>query len=233
MKVYHGSYTAIETIDFSFSRKRRDFGRGFYVTRLFSQAEYWAARKGDDHDTEGVVTVFDFDEDVFEDDTLKILRFDGYSEAWFDFIVLNRLNKKEQPTHDYDIVEGPVADDDIATRVYDYLAKKVSKKQFLNELSHKTPTHQICFCTVRSLQALELDKSSIDVETVHIDNDVVKSLMADFGISEKDAMDIYYTSATYTRLADESTRFYEKPWREIYGMLKQELDARCEKRNEL
>jgi hypothetical protein len=67
MKVYHGSYMAIENIDFSFSRKRRDFGRGFYVTKLLSQAEYWAARKGDDNDTEGVVTEFDFDEDSFDE----------------------------------------------------------------------------------------------------------------------------------------------------------------------
>jgi len=34
MKVYHGSYTEIETIDFSYCRKRRDFGKGFYVTKI-------------------------------------------------------------------------------------------------------------------------------------------------------------------------------------------------------
>jgi hypothetical protein len=49
MKVYHGSYTAIDTIDFSFCRKRRDFGEGFYVTKILSQAEYWATRKGEDN----------------------------------------------------------------------------------------------------------------------------------------------------------------------------------------
>jgi len=223
MKVYHGSYTAIENIDFSFSRKRRDFGRGFYVTKLRSQAEFWAARKGDDNDIEGVVTEFDFDEDSFDDDTLKILRFAGYSGAWLDFVVRNRLNKKNEPAHDYDIVEGPVADDNIAARVYDYLVKKITKKQFLLELAHKTPTHQICFCTVRSLQALELNKKGVDVETIHIDNDVVKSLMAGFGMSEAKAMDAYYTSATYARLADEATGLHREPWQKIYEMLKQEL----------
>ena len=43
MKVYHGSYLAIENIDFSFCRKKRDFGKGFYVTKIRSQAEYWGA----------------------------------------------------------------------------------------------------------------------------------------------------------------------------------------------
>ena len=76
MKVYRGSYVAIEHIDFSFCRKWRDFGRGFYVTKIREQAEYWAIRKGDDNDTEGILTGFEFDESFFDDEDLKTLRFD-------------------------------------------------------------------------------------------------------------------------------------------------------------
>jgi len=223
MKVYHGSYTAIEDIDLSKSQRGKDFGRGFYVTKLRKQAEFWAKKIGKRKKTEGIVTEFDFDEDAFEDDMLKVLRFDAYSEDWLDFIVLNRLNKKQQQAHDYDIIEGSVADDDIAARVYDYVAKKVSRKQFLEELKFKTPSHQICFCTVRSLQSLELHKEKIDVEIIHIDNDVVKSLMTDYGISETEAVNIYYKSNTYTQLADETTGLYKKTWNEIYEILKMEL----------
>ena len=32
MKVYHGSYTAIEKIDLNRCEVGKDFGRGFYVT---------------------------------------------------------------------------------------------------------------------------------------------------------------------------------------------------------
>ena len=223
MKVYHGSYTVIENIDFAFCRKRRDFGKGFYVTKILSQAEYWALRKGEDNDMEGIVTEFEFDESFFEDDDLNILRFNAYSEEWLDFVVKNRLNKKDNQAHDYDIVEGPVADDDIATRVYDYIKKKVSKKQFISELIPKKLTHQICFCTVRSLQALELHKEHIDVETVHIDNNVVQALMTDYGMKDTEATKIYYTSNTYTQLVNETTGFYLKPWTEIYSMMEEEL----------
>ena len=223
MKVYHGSYTAIENIDFSFCRKKRDFGSGFYVTKLFSQAEYWATRKGEDNDMEGIVTEFEFDDSFYEDRDLKVLRFEGYSEKWLDFIVANRLNNTKQQIHDYDIIEGPVADDDIATRVYDYLKRKVSKQQFLKELSRKIPTHQICFCTVQSLQALELNTGIIDVETIHIDNEVIQSLMIDYGKTEVEAMHIYYTSKTYTQLADGITEYYKKSWHEIYEMVQMEL----------
>jgi len=223
MKVYHGSYIAIETINFSFCKKRRDFGKGFYVSKLFSQAEYWAIRKGEDNDTDGIVTGFEFDESFFEDEDLKVLRFDGYSEAWLDFVVRNRRNNKTHQVHDCDIIEGPVADDDIATRVYDYLNGKISTGQFLKELAFRSPSHQICFCTVRSLQALELNKAKIDVETIHMDNDVVQALMTDYGIREIEATTIYYTSKTYTRLADETSGLYHKSWQEIYEMLKKEL----------
>ena len=223
MKVYHGSYTAIENIDFSFCRKKRDFGRGFYVTKIRSQAEYWANRKGEDNDVEGVVTKFEFDESFFEDEDLKVLRFDGYCKEWLDFVVENRINKKNSQTHDYDIVEGPVADDDIATRVYDYIKNKVSKEQFLSELVRKSPTHQICFCTMQSLQALELPKYSIDKKIINIDKENVKCLMIDYGLSEREATDIYYTSNTYTQLADENTQFYKKTQQEIYEILQIEL----------
>jgi hypothetical protein len=33
MRVYHGSYTAVTTIDLSKCEPKRDFGRGFYVTK--------------------------------------------------------------------------------------------------------------------------------------------------------------------------------------------------------
>ena len=231
MKVYHGSYTAIENIDFSFCRKRRDFGKGFYVTKIFSQAEYWAIRKGDDHDTEGVVSEFEFDENFFEDNDFKTLRFGSYSEQWLDFVTLNRINKGESQAHDYDIVEGPVADDDIATRVYDYMKGKVSKEQFLRELTLKRPTHQICFCTLQSLQTLELCIDTIAPEIIHIGNDVVKALMTDFGLSELEATKMYYKSATYTRLANKETLFYLKPWYEIYQRLLNENSLIANTRN--
>ena len=56
MKVYNGSYIEIETIDLSKGELQRDFGRGFYVTKLTEQAEYWATRKGNFNKTKGCVT---------------------------------------------------------------------------------------------------------------------------------------------------------------------------------
>jgi hypothetical protein len=43
--------------------------------------------------------------------------------------------------------------------------------------------------------------------------------MTDYGINEMEAIDKYYTSNTYTQLANETTEFYKKDWVEIYEML--------------
>jgi len=44
MKVYHGSYTEIDVIDLSLCKTGKDFGRGFYVTKLRKQAEEFAQK---------------------------------------------------------------------------------------------------------------------------------------------------------------------------------------------
>jgi hypothetical protein len=155
MKVYHGSYKEIEIIDLTKCKPHKDFGRGFYVTNIRSQAEYWAKRMGRDHDTEGYVTEFTFYENAFNYWELRVLRFDSYTEEWLDFVVLNRNPTSPIPSHDYDLVEGPVADDDVTHRIIDYLRENLSKIYFLKELSYHKPTHQICFCTLKSLQMLE------------------------------------------------------------------------------
>jgi len=224
MIVYHGNYTEIDEVDLSFCQKERDFGRGFYVTNIRSQAEQWAARKGRWHKVQGVVTAFEVNEDVFRMLKLSVLRFEGYTEDWLDFIILNRGNKSEQQAHSHDVVEGPVADDEVAARIDDYLVGAVSREQFLAELKYKLPTHQICFCTVRSLQALVSQRAKIDVKIAHIDYDVVKALMLDYQKTEVKALDIYYTSKTYSLLADEATELYKKTWQEVYELLKQELN---------
>ena len=44
MFLFHGSYAEIQKPDVHFSRKRLDFGRGFYLAKDYLQAEKWAQR---------------------------------------------------------------------------------------------------------------------------------------------------------------------------------------------
>ena len=222
MKVYHGSFVAIEEIDLNYCEVGKDFGKGFYVTKLLEQAKTWATRKGKEKRTESVVTEFEFDEDICRVMKLKMLYFEDYNDDWLDFVILNRKNLKERQAHDYDIIEGPVADDRINRQIDEYIDGVISKEQFLNDLIYY-PSHQMCFCTVQSLQALSLSKGRIDSAMYHIDSDVIFALIKDYGITELEATDVYYTSKTYIKLTDETTELYKKQWTEIYDLLKIEL----------
>jgi hypothetical protein len=222
IKVYHGSYTTIDRVDLVFAERSGDFGRGFYVTGLPEQAQTWAARIGGYRHGEGVVTEFEYSEFVTRELDMKVLRFDCYNDEWLDFVVLNRRNLSDTPVHDYDIVEGPVADDRVTRRVDDFMAGEISREQFMSELVYN-PSHQICFCTMLSLEALTLPKGRIDSKIYHIGDEVVDALMSEYGVTETDAADLYYTSDVFARVSDEATGYYQKPWTEIYEMLKGEL----------
>jgi hypothetical protein len=221
MNVYHGSYTKIEEIDLSKSNPNKDFGKGFYVTKFRKHAESWAKIIGRKHHTEGYVTEFIFYDTEFTERLCKVKHFDLYNEEWLDFVIDNRnpLGSK----HDYDIVEGPVANDKVQNRIEDYLNELMSKKDFLEELKWHEETHQICFCTVKSLLTLtRADRKRVSLLS-RISEPVVEKLVTDFGFDEQTATDKFFSSDTFSKLADTETKMYEKDWNEIYEQLLNEL----------
>lgn len=86
---------------------------------------------------------------------MKILKFPEISDEWLDLIAQCRNGK----THNYDIVEGPMADDQIWDYVEDYIAGKISKAAFWELVKFKYPTHQIVFCTEAALSTLTFEGS--------------------------------------------------------------------------
>jgi hypothetical protein len=148
------------------------------------------------------------------------LNFEGYTDEWFDFVIKNREARK--PVHDYDMVEGPVADDRIQRRLQRFLNGEITREQFFVELKHPEPSHQLCFCTVSSLQMLRMTDYKVIINIEDIGEKVIEALVVDFAKSEKDASEFFYSSDTFTKLSDYSSRFFAKPWQEIYEILKTE-----------
>ncbi|MDR0332640.1 MAG: DUF3990 domain-containing protein [Dysgonamonadaceae bacterium] len=227
MKVYHGSDIPVSIVDLQKCKPNRDFGRGFYVTKLRSQAEDMAKRVARYSKLTPVITEYEFDEYAYEDSDLKVLLFDDYNAEWLDFVVLNRSTDKRQQAHDYDIVEGPVADDRISQNISKYLKGKISKTNFLKMLKH-SENHQICFCTINSLQMLDYieNPKDIEYEVSEIGESLLEQFILDFNIDEETATDKFFSSNTFAKLADESTELYKKTWQEIYELLKQELNQK-------
>ena len=227
MKVYHGGHVKIETIDLSLCQPQRDFGQGFYVTNIRKHAHVWAKRKGNRKKTAGIVTEFEYIESAYAKRICKIKHFTSYSEEWLDFILTNRKHLLETPAHDFDIVEGPVANDQVVTRIDDYLKSNISKQQLLDELQYHEKTHQICFCTVASFQLLvPVDDfaASFSFKLKHICEPIIENFVKEHSLSKTDAADKLYNSKTFAQLADKTTGFYEKDRMEIYKLLLTELE---------
>ena len=226
MRVYHGGLAEIFEIDLSKCQSNKDFGKGFYVTRFRNHAENWAANIARRHEKKPFVTEFTFYERAFEEDRYKTLRFEDYNGDWLDFVVLNRDPAFTTNRHDYDLVEGPVADDKVQNRIGDYLDGLITKMDFLNELTWHEKTHQICFCTLNSLQLLKKTDTKYASFVVRISESIIEKLIDAFKGDEKKAVDLFYASKTYALLSDKKTGLYQKPWEDIYTVLLNELSIK-------
>ena len=224
MRVFHGSDTYIDVIRLEKCKPNKDFGRGFYVTKLAEQAQDMANRVSRWSDQKPAITELEFDENAFDDDDINALRFDVYDERWLDFIILNRNKSTRKNIHEYDIVEGPVADDAVAIRIDAFLDGLVTKSDFLEELKFKHQvTHQICFCTIRSLQFIKRIDAKPDGIYYSIDDKIVKQMILDYHLSEMCATDMYFSSKTYKKLISEQDVLALKSWQDFYRMLQKEL----------
>lgn len=142
MTVYHGSGTIVKEPKILQGRNTKDFGVGFYCTIIREQAERWAKR----YDTPILNTYT-----VRMDSRLKILEFTDMTEDWLNFIIDCRHGK----VHEYDIVIGSMANDQIYNYIADYMDGIITREQFWSLARFKYPSHQITFCTPEALKCLE------------------------------------------------------------------------------
>ena len=142
MKIYHGSNVEVSLPQIKVTGYYKDFGFGFYCTELEKQARRWAITKRPGH----VVNVYDYT----PDESLRMKCFETMTEEWLDFIVACRRGI----SHDYDIVEGPMADDAIWDYVEDLMGGRITREAFWVLAKFKYPTHQIVFCSENALRTL-------------------------------------------------------------------------------
>lgn len=144
--LYHGSREIVEFPEIRTAKFNKDFYFGFYCTLFKEQAQRWATR----FSGKGFINEYAYT----PNNSLKILNFDEMTEEWLDFIAACRMGTP----HDYDIVEGPMADDTIFNYVQNFVDGKISREAFWELARFKKPTHQISFHTARALAALNFLK---------------------------------------------------------------------------
>lgn len=147
MELYHGSNVIVQKPKIVTNGFYKDFGYGFYCTNIEKQAKRWAITKKNHH----IVNIYSY----CKDNKLKIKQYEKMSDEWLDFVVACRRGGE----HDFDIVEGPMADDTIWDYIEDFIKGSISREAFWMLVKFKYPTHQIVFCTEAALDTLTFERS--------------------------------------------------------------------------
>ena len=151
LTVYHGSNIDFEKPLLSRSRDNRDFGKGFYTTTIREQAEQWATTLYNRYGGRGAFLYtleFDWTNDLLSK------TFSGLDGEWLRMVKDNRITGGLQ--HRYDVVKGPVANDDTMPTLALFVDGTLGEEAALVELAYFKPNDQVSLHTEKAMSRLKL-----------------------------------------------------------------------------
>lgn len=153
MILYHGSNVIVSEPKLIPQNRFLDFGFGFYTTTNKTQAigfadKVYKRRK----EGSRIVNIYELDE-ARTFSACSVLNFDSANEAWLDFVSDNRAGSYNGES--FDIIFGPVANDDVYTTFNLYTAGVLSKEQTLEALKIKKLYNQMVFTSEKALSFLK------------------------------------------------------------------------------
>lgn len=151
MKLYHGSTVAVRRPNVQRGRRATDFGKGFYTTTSFGQARKWALFKMSREQSEkAVVSVFEVPDDILDRD-MPVMRFDGATKEWLDFVVGNRRGVEDDR---YALIMGPVANDQLYATIRLYEQGVITAEAAIEMLQTHRLFDQLSFHTAEASSLL-------------------------------------------------------------------------------
>jgi len=149
MIVYHGSTIVVDKPRILQSERFLDFGTGFYTTTSIDQATRWALRVAARRKAvTQYISVYEFDYERAEKE-LKVIHFKLADEAWLNFICACRSGKSIK--EEYDLVFGPVADDNVYATVQLFELGVLDKDETIKRLKVEKLYDQVLFHTEKAL----------------------------------------------------------------------------------
>ena len=150
MTLYHGSLEIVEKSQILQANRPLDFGTGFYTTTSLQQARRWVKlRMEQSQASVGFINIYEYTPKR----DLRTRLFRSANEAWVDFVHANRT--VQDYNHDYDIVTGPVANDNVYLSFNLYESGIITKRELIRRLKTYKLVDQLLFHTERSLDTLE------------------------------------------------------------------------------
>ena len=151
MILYHGSNVEVKEPVLLKVQRELDFGKGFYTTSDMEQAARWAERTAKRRgESNAFVTVYEVNEDELKN--IRLLSFDSPNVEWLNFVVKNR--KGEYIAGDWDIISGPVADDQTAQVIDLYLEGAYDEEEAIRRFLTQRLKDQYAFKTNEALKLL-------------------------------------------------------------------------------
>jgi len=156
MRLYHGSNVEVRNPSLRYGRNKTDFGKGFYTTTQKEQAEKWTEIKLDRAKTgKKIVSVYEVDDALLANSELRIREFHGADEPWLYFVTDCRKSRG----HDYDLVQGPVANDKVFTTVNLFESGVLSAEAAILQLKAYKTYDQLSFHTDKVIKTLNFLES--------------------------------------------------------------------------
>ena len=106
-----------------------------------------------------MVSYFEVADNFLKIQELKIRFFRKADEAWARFVETNRRDVNY--SHEYDIVYGPVANDQVYASFALYESELIDFSELLNRLKVRKLTDQVLFHTERALSILKYTGSEV------------------------------------------------------------------------
>lgn len=150
MILYHGSLEIVELSQILEANRPLDFGMGFYTTTSLQQARRWVKLR---MEQVGAAMGYINNYEYTPSKGLHTRRFQSANEAWVDFVHANRT--VQDYNHDYDIVTGPVANDNVYLSFNLYESGIITKRELIRRLKTYKLVDQMFFHTEQSLATLK------------------------------------------------------------------------------
>ena len=154
MKLYHGTNVNFDKIDFSKSNPFKDFGKGFYLTDIKTQAQALATKRALLQGGVPTLLEYDFDEELLTNSSLNVLIFKEATAEWAEFVYNNR-NRRIPFKHNFDIVVGPIADDGVAYLLNRYQEGSFTIEELADKLKYLNINNQYFFGTELAISFLK------------------------------------------------------------------------------
>lgn len=150
MTLYHASNVEVKVPMLVASNRLLDFGPGFYTTANREQAVRFAKSVVAKRGGTPMLNVYDFDESVLS--SYLVRKFDSSCSSWLDFVAANRTGTYVGER--YDLIIGPVANDNVYTTIGLYMQGFMSREATINELRVRKLYNQYVFATAKALHCL-------------------------------------------------------------------------------